>query len=90
MSLDSGRSGVLCVCVFLVGSCVLFTRYANMEKHKSNFKTAFHNTIYTFKNYFATMFSVFSNNKFNPNKPLPGKKLTFEGLNKGKSTFAKT
>ena len=31
-----------------------------------------HNTIYIFKNYFATIFSVFnfSNNKFNPNRPL--------------------
>ena len=31
-----------------------------------------HNTIHTFKNYFATMFSVFSfsNNKFNLNGPL--------------------
>ena len=30
-----------------------------------------HDTIYTFKNYFATVFSVFSfsNNKFNPNRP---------------------
>ena len=31
-----------------------------------------HNTIHKFKNYFATVFSVFSfsNNKFNPNKPI--------------------
>ena len=30
-----------------------------------------HNTIHTFKNYFATVFLVFSfnNNKFNPNGP---------------------
>ena len=33
-----------------------------------------HNTIYTFKNYFVTVFSVlvfsFNNNKFNPNEPI--------------------
>ena len=33
-----------------------------------------HSTIYTFKNYFATVFSVlvfsFNNNKFNPNEPI--------------------
>ena len=42
----------------------------------SNFfiKNGSHSTIYTFKNYFATMFSVsvfsFSKNKLNPNGPL--------------------
>ena len=34
-----------------------------------NIKNESHDTIYTFKNYFATVFSVFSNNKFNPNGP---------------------
>ena len=29
--------------------------------NKNNFKTGSHGTIYTFKNYFATVFSVFSN-----------------------------
>ena len=31
-----------------------------------------HNTIHTFKNYFATVFSNFNfnNNKFNPNEPI--------------------
>ena len=42
----------------------------------SNFfiKNGFHNTIYTFKNYFATVFSVsifsFNKNNINPNGPL--------------------
>ena len=42
----------------------------------SNFfiKNGSHNTIYTFKNYFATVFSVsvfsFSKNKLNPNTPI--------------------
>ena len=41
----------------------------------SNFfiKNGFHNTIYTFKNYFATVFSVsifsFNKNNLNPNIP---------------------
>ena len=37
-----------------------------------NIKNGSHDTIYTFKNYFATVFSVFSfnNNKFNPNGPI--------------------
>ena len=44
--------------------------------HFSNFfiKNGSYDTIHTFKNYFATMFSVlifnFNNNKFNPNKPI--------------------
>ena len=39
---------------------------------KKNIKNESHGTIYTFKNYFATVFSVFSfsNNKFSPNGPL--------------------
>ena len=44
-----------------------------------NIKNGFHDTIYTFKYYFATVFSVFSfqflvfsNNKFNPNTPYIG------------------
>ena len=37
-----------------------------------NIKNEFYGTIYTFKNYFATVLSVFSfsNNKFNPNGPI--------------------
>ena len=40
--------------------------YCSCTVHRS------HNTIHTFKNYFVTVFSVFSfsNNKFNPNRPL--------------------
>ena len=34
-----------------------------------NIKNRSHDTIYTFKNYFATVFSVFNNNKLNPNGP---------------------
>ena len=31
-----------------------------MEKYKSNFKIGSHDTIYTFKNYFAIVFLVFN------------------------------
>ena len=36
---------------------------------QKNFKTGSHGTIHTFKNYFAIVFSVFSNKRY-PNKPL--------------------
>ena len=52
---------------FLVGSCALFMRLASMKKYKSNFKIGFHDTIHTFKNYFAIAFSVFNNKQY-PNK----------------------
>ena len=42
------------------------------KKHCSHPVHGSHNTIHKFKNYFATVFSVFSfsNNKFNPNRPI--------------------
>ena len=60
MSLDSGRSGVLPVCIFLVGSRALFTGPTSMEFSKFFFKTMSHGTIHTFKNYFARVFLVFN------------------------------
>ena len=36
---------------------------------KNDFKTRSHGTIHTFKNYFVTVFSIFSN-KWYPNRPL--------------------
>ena len=45
----------------------LFTHCAYTVHVLKNIKNGSHGTIYTFKNYFVTMFSVFSNNKFNPN-----------------------
>ena len=38
-----------------------------------NIKNESHDTIYIFKNYFATVFSVFNNNKFNTNTPKDSK-----------------
>ena len=35
-----------------------------LEKKKKNFKIWFHGTIHTFKNYFATIFSVFNNKRY--------------------------
>ena len=48
---------------------ILFTHYAYTVYILKNIKNGSHDTIYTFKNYFATVFSVFNNNKFNPNTP---------------------
>ena len=59
-----------CICVlFTVPQITLFSNF--FIKNRS------HNTIYTFKNYFATVFSVsvfsFSKNKLNLNTPLINK-----------------
>ena len=56
MSLDSSKSGDLRICIFLVGSCALFTGPASMEFNKFFFKIGSHGTIHIFKNYFTTMF----------------------------------
>ena len=47
---------------FYSGSRALFTGPigTSFQKRKKNFKIRFHNTIHTFKNYFITIFSVFS------------------------------
>ena len=42
------------------GSCALFTKHTNAFFNKNNFKTGSHDTIHTFKNYFATIFSIFN------------------------------
>ena len=68
--MDSGIVNYFARLRFLVESHALFTGLASTEKRKSNFKTGSHDTINTFKNYFATIFlvSVFSNKRY-PNKP---------------------
>ena len=53
---------------FFCGSCALFMRSVSTDFSKSNFKIGSHNTIHTFKNYFVTVFLVFSN-KWYPNRP---------------------
>ena len=44
---------------FLCGSCALFMGPTSMNFIKFFFKTRSNGTIYTFKNYFSTVFSVF-------------------------------
>ena len=58
-------------CVFLKNgrSRVLFMGLTRMEfSKKKTLKIGSHGTIYKFKNYFATVFSVFSNKRY-PNIP---------------------
>ena len=71
---DHGRVWITCFLRFLVplrflvGPWVLFVGPASTKKCKFNFKIGSHGTIHIFKNYFATMFTVFSN-KQHPNRP---------------------
>ena len=55
--------------LFLCRSRALFMGPASKDFSKFFFKNGSHNTIHTFKDYFATVFSVFSNKQY-PNKPL--------------------
>ena len=61
----------VCVCAgtafFVWGSRALFTRPISTDFNKFFFKTKSHGIIHTFKNYFATIFSVF-NNKWYPDR----------------------
>ena len=57
------------VCVFLCESHALFIGPVNTDFSKINFKTGSHGTIHTFKNYFVTIFLVFSNKRY-PNRLL--------------------
>ena len=41
-----------------------FMGHASTFFRKNNFKTRSHGTIHTFKNYFVTVFSVFSNKRY--------------------------
>ena len=60
VSLGSAFCAFFSDCVFLMGLWALFMGPATWEKYKFNVKTGSHNTILTFKNYFITVFSVFS------------------------------
>ena len=52
--------GKRCVFIFLCGSHVLFIELINMNFSQFFFKIEYHSTIYTFKNYFVTVFSIFN------------------------------
>ena len=58
--MDCTEMKVLCVWRFLCGSHALFIRPTSTDFSKFFFKTGSHGTIHTFKNYFTTVFSVFS------------------------------
>ena len=51
---------------------VLFITVHSTVHALKSIKNESHDTIYTFENYFVTVFSIFSfsNNKFNPNGPI--------------------
>ena len=52
-------------CLFLDGgSRVLFTAFISTFFNKIFIKTESHDTIYIFKNYFAIVFSIFSNKQY--------------------------
>jgi len=54
---------------FFCESRALFTGSTSMDFSKFFFKTGSHGIIHTFKNYFATVFSVFNNKRY-PNSSL--------------------
>ena len=54
-------------CLHFFGSRALFMRPVSMDFSNFFFKTKSHGTIYIFKNYFVTGFSVFNNKRY-PNK----------------------
>ena len=56
------------IVMFLCGFCILFTKPINIYFSKNNFKTESDSTIHTFKNYFATVFLIFSNKRY-PDRP---------------------
>ena len=66
-------------CAFCILRQLLFMRPTITLFRKKNIKNGSHNTIYTFKNYFATIFSVFNfnKNKLYPNGPLNNWLITF-------------
>ena len=68
VSLDCTENVFQRVCVLNSGSHALFTGVTSTEFNKIFIKIRSHNTIYTFKNYFVTVFSVFNNKRY-PNRP---------------------
>ena len=62
------RTCVSTFCWKMVGPTALFTDPQKSSKYKFQYKFGSHGTIYIFKNYCATVFSVFSNKRY-PNIP---------------------
>ena len=67
---DDIENWKLCVSAFfLCGSRALFTGSTNTDFSKFFFKIGSYGTIHIFKNYFTTLFSIFSNKQY-PNQPI--------------------
>ena len=72
LHVNSNFTWVYCSCTVQYCSCTIQYCLCTVYVLK-NIKNGSHDTIYTFKNYFLLQyfqFSVFSNNKLNPNGPL--------------------
>ena len=85
VSLDTAfffqRLDLCCPMRFLVGSVHCSQDLQVFFFNKNNFKTESHDTIHIFKNYFATIFSVFKNKHY-PNRPLINQGKIFAILTK--------
>ena len=68
-SLDCTKNEANTCLRFLCESHALFIELANTFFSKNNFKIRSYDIIHTFKNYFAPIFSVFSNKRY-PNRIL--------------------
>ena len=70
LRLDSNLTWVYCQETKITIHALFITVHSIVHAQK-NIKNGSYDTIHTFKNYFATILSVFSfsNNKFNPNGP---------------------
>ena len=69
VSLNCAKNVFQRVCILNSGSHALFTRLTSIEFSKIFIKIGSQSTIYTFKNYFVTIFSVFNNKQY-PNRPI--------------------
>ena len=69
--MNSNLTWVYCAGTKITVHTLFITIYSTVHTLK-NIKNESHGTIYTFKNYFTTVLSVFSfsNNKLNPNRPI--------------------
>ena len=89
VSMDVAKNWKLCVSVgfFFCGSHALFTGSTNTDFSKFFFKIGSNGTIHIFKNYFATVFSIFSNKQY-PNQPIDEfDKAIYDEYNENKLLF---
>ena len=76
-----------CLWVFFCGSHALFTGSTNTDFSKFFFKIGSNGTIHIFKNYFVTVFSIFSNKQY-PNQPIDEfDKAIYDEYNENKLLF---